>query len=311
MTPVRISLLVNLHPRDDLGNLKKCLLSARNFADEVIIINMLGSRDLPSLPANLNIKVYAHRPLNYVEPARNFAISKATGKWIFFLDPDEYITHTLKKEFLKITRRSDVDYVRIPRKNFIFGRWIRHSRWWPDYIIRFFKKGQLKWQKDIHSQPQVSDRGLTLMDAEQFAIRHRHYENISQYLERSLRYAKIQANELLRTGYHLKVSDLIRKPADEFLSRFFAAEGYKDGIHGLVLAILQAFSSALVYLFVWEKEGQKEKPLPKDTFVSAFQKALWDFRFWFFTYLKKEFSRNPLKKQLIRFRIFILRFSKL
>ena len=60
-----------------------------------------------------------------------------------------------------------------------------------------------------------------------------------------------------------------------------------------------------------EKEGQKEKPLPKDTFVTAFQKALWDFRFWFFTYLKKEFSRNPLKKQLIRFRLFILRFFKL
>ncbi len=43
----------------------------------------------------------------------------------------------------------------------------------------------------------------------------------------------------------------------EFLSRFFAGEGYKDGLHGLILSSLQGFSTLLVYLYIWEEQGFK------------------------------------------------------
>jgi len=79
------------------------------------------------------------------------------------------------------------------------------------------------------------------MFKERLAILHHHYQSISQYLERINRYSEVQAQELIKKNYQIRWQDLINKPKNEFLSRFFAGEGYKDGMHGLVLALLQSF----------------------------------------------------------------------
>ena len=243
--------------------------------------------------------------MKYVEPARNFALSKATGKWILLLDPDEYLNKTLKKELLSITKRSDVDYVKIPRKNIIFGRWIRHSNSWPDYLIRFFKKGAVTWKKEIHSQPTVKGNGLTLLDSEKLAIQHNNYTSVSQFITRAIRYSGIQADELNAQDYKLKTSDFILKPTQEFNSRFFFAEGYKDGLHGLIFALLQAFAIGLIYIRLWEKQGSADKALTKESFVSASQESTFEYDFWFSKFFKNEYSPNIFKKILIKIRLWL------
>jgi len=63
---------------------------------------------------------------------------------------------------MEVAEKDEADFVRIPRQNIIFSQWIQHSRWWPDYIIRFFKKGRVEWQNAIHSIPITSGRGINL-----------------------------------------------------------------------------------------------------------------------------------------------------
>jgi (heptosyl)LPS beta-1,4-glucosyltransferase len=303
-----ISAVINV--RNESENLRKCLKSIKNFAHEIIVIDMNSTDGSQKIAESFGAKVYPYRWLKYVEPARNYGLSKTTGKWVILLDPDEYLNKSLKKELLKITDRKDVDWVKIPRKNIIFNKWIRHSRCWPDYLIRFFKKGAVTWKKEIHSQPVTTGNGLTILDSEKLAIRHLNYSSISQYIIQAIRYSGIQADELKDSGYKLKLSDFILKPIQEFNSRFYFAEGFKDGVHGLVFSILQSFSIALIYIRLWEKQGLTDKILSKESYVSATQEGLFEFSYWFTRFFTKEYSHNIIKNISIKFRHFHIRITK-
>lgn len=303
-----ISAVINV--RNEAENLDKCLKSIRSIADELIVVDMNSSDNSVEIAKKYGAKIFPYRFLKVVEPARNFALSKATGKWILLLDPDEYLGKSLKKELIAITKRPDVDYVKIPRKNIIFGKWIKHSRCWPDYLIRFFKKGTVSWNKEIHSQPITKGSCLTLLDSEQLAIRHNNYPNISTFILRALRYSGIQAEELKSADYKVKTSDFILKPIQEFNSRFFAAEGYKDGLHGLIFCLLQSMAVALTYIRLWEKQGSVDKPLTKESFVSSSQEGMFEYSYWFTKYFHKEYSSNIVKNSIIRLRLLFDRLTK-
>lgn len=305
---VRISAVINV--RNEAENLEKCLKSISGFVDETIVVDMHSTDGSAEIAKKYNATVFPYKPMKYVEPARNFALGKASGKWILLLDPDEYLHKTLKKELLRITNRSDIDFVKMPRKNMIFGKWMRHGKCWPDYLIRFFKKGSVTWQKEIHSQPETRGNGLTLLDTEKLAIRHNNYPTVSQFVIRALRYSGIQADELKASGYKLRTSDFILKPIQEFNSRFFAADGYKDGIHGLIYSLLQAVAISLIYIRLWEKQGSSEKVLAKESFVSASQEGVFEYSYWFTKYFREEYTSNIFKIFFIRTRLFLDRITK-
>jgi len=303
-----ISVVVNV--RNEAENLDKCLSSIRSLAQEIIVVDMRSTDDSLAVAKKYQAKTFSFRPLKVVEPARNFALSKATGQWILLLDPDEYLSKTLKRELLRLTGRKDINFVKIPRKNIIFGKWLRHSNCWPDYLIRFFRRGQVTWKKAIHSQPITSGTGLTLPDSDKLAIRHRNYPSVSQFVLRALRYSGVQADELKTAGYKVKMTDFLLKPVQEFNSRFFFAEGYKDGLHGLVFSLLQSFAIALVYIRLWEKYGFVDKNLSKESFVSASQEAVYEYSHWFNRFFTREYTRNFFKIFLIKIRHWFNRLTK-
>jgi len=273
----KISAIINTWNEEE--NIKRCLESVRRIASEIIVVDMHSKDRTAAIAKKLGAKVFFYKYLSYVEPARNFAISKTTGDWVLILDADEEITPFLAKRLEDLAQNSEeVTYFRLPRKNIIFGKWIKHSRWWPDYNIRFFKKGHVRWSEKIHSVPLTRGTGKDFEAKETNAIIHYHYQSISQYLERLNRYTKIQSRELINSGYRFSWPDIIKKPMGEFLSRFFVGESYKDGLHGLVLALLQAFSELVKYLKVWEKEKFIDQDI--NNYHEYFEDNINDYLHW-------------------------------
>lgn len=255
----KISVVVNT--RNEEKNLPRALSSVKDLADEIVVVDMQSTDKTQEIAKKAGAKVYEHPFVGYVEPARNFAVGKATGDWILVLDADEEVSDTLAKKLAGLTQDSEYSYFSLPRKNIIFGKWIKHSRWWPDYNIRFFKKGAVSWSEIIHSVPETRGKGLDLAAEEEFAIVHHHYSSVGQYLARMNTYTTEHAKLLIKDGYKFSWRDLVRKPVSEFLSRYFFARGYKDGVHGLALSLLQAFSELVLYLKVWEAEKfRSERP---------------------------------------------------
>ena len=276
-----ISAVINV-VREEVIYLPRLLNSIVGLVDEIVLIDMTeGDENISLLAEKYNLRVSEHRPVPFVELVRNYGISKTTGKWIIFLDPDEEVSTTLANKLAKIAQEGSVDYVRIPRKNIIFGKWMKHSRWWPDYNIRFFRKGSVVWEEKIHKVPTATGTALELKDKEELALVHYHYESVSQFITRMDRYTDVQAKEIAANKkYKFIWKDLVRKPLAEFLSRYFAGEGYKDGLHGLSLAGLQAFSEAVVYLKVWEMEKFLEQAISPDEIAQTSGSISWESQWW-------------------------------
>ena len=285
----QISVVINTYNEE--RNIRRAMESVA-WADEIVVCDMHSSDKTVKIAKELGAKVILHKKTGYVEPARNFAISKTSFNWVLVLDADESIPEALARKIKElIAKPNPIDYVEIPRKNIIFGKWMKASMWWPDYQVRLFKKGSVLWNEKIHGKPQTKGIGLKLQPEEQLAIVHQNYQGVSQFIERMNRYSDIQASQLQEEGYKFSWKDLLQKPLNEFLSRFFASNGYQDGLHGLALSLLQAFSFLVVYLKVWEKIKFKEQEINLSEFKAEAQINGKAIEYWF-----KNVDRNFFKK---------------
>ena len=295
------SITVVINTLNEEENLPRAIASVKDLASEIVVCDMKSDDKTCEIAKKLGAKVYQHEKTGYVEPARNFAISKAEGEWILVLDADEEISSDLSKKLERISDSvNSSDYYRLPRKNIIFGKWIKHSRWWPDYNIRFFKKGAVLWSEIIHSVPETKGVGADLGPDEENAITHYHYQTIEQYIDRLNRYTGQYARGLLKGGYKFQWHDILKKPMNEFLSRYFQGEGYKDGLHGLALASLQAFSELVVYLKIWQNENFKEQQINIEKSVYEMKQSESDLHFWQSDALLKEIGglKYRIKRKL-------------
>jgi len=307
-----ISVVVNT--LNEEKNIARCLNSVKAIADEIVVVDMHSEDKTTQIAKQYGAKIYFHKKTGYVEPARNFAISKATGKWILIIDADEKLTSPLAKKLRKIAgEESKYECVLIARKNIIFGKWMKNSRWWPDYLPRFFIKGKIKWPNQIHQQPDLSGKMIyTLVDNEKMSIIHYNYDNLSQFLTRGQRYADVSAQELVNEkGYFLSSKDLLIKPLEEFISRFFVGEAYKDGVHGLALSLLQAWVTLLTYLKVWEMQGYEKKSLDRTRIKQMLKDAIYQLSFWRDDFVKKESESSVISffsSLLLKIRTWLIKF---
>lgn len=233
-------------------HLFESILSIQNIVKEIVMIDIgLDQSVIAKLRQNKKIKIVeVKQDVPYVELIREEAKKYASEDYLLYIDPDEIVPQALAK--ILTSRYDSYDYIKIPRKNIIFDKWIEHSRWWPDYQIRLFKKNAVVWPKKIHAQPTVTGKGFTIDPNEECALIHYNYENIDEFIHKMTRYAKAEANELSS----FPLSEALKKALSEFTSRYFAEEGYKDGIHGFVLAFLQMFYYFIVYIYHWEIKGK-------------------------------------------------------
>ncbi len=253
---MKLSAVVNT--QNEARNIVRCLKSVASYVDEIVVVDMQSQDETVGLARKFTDKIYSHPNTGYVEPARNFAINKAKGDWILLIDADEVLTGTLGLKLRRLAEHAQYSFYRIPRKNLIFKKWITHTGWWPDYQIRFFQKDKVTWNDEIHSIPLTEGKGMDLLPEEKNAFIHYHYESISQYLDRLNRYTSQEVKQKIKDNEKFYWKNLISKPAGEFITRFFAHQGYKDGIHGLVLSLLQGISFFITEIKFWEQTGFSE-----------------------------------------------------
>ncbi len=289
----KISVVINTYNEEK--NIRSALESVK-WADEIVVCDMHSTDNTVEIAKKYKAKVVYHKLTHFVEPARNFAIKQASNSWVLVLDADEVISDNLRNELVKIiSKENSYSYFELPRKNIIFGKWMKASMWWPDYNIRFFKNGHVTWNEEIHSNPSTIGMGTKLEEEEKFAIVHNNYTSVTQFVDRLNRYSTIQAQELFNKKTKFSYSDLLTKPLEEFLSRYFSKRGFEDGLHGLGLSLLQSFSFVVVYLKLWELQGFKDIEVDIKEVEKISKKAGRDIKYWFnFSKL----SKNPVKRIL-------------
>jgi len=271
-------------------NFLPACLESISWVDEMVIVGDEPTEEVLNISKQAEAKIYRRKLDNFCNQ-RNFALTKVKTPWVLLIDPDEQMTPELAGEMQEAVKNGGFDAYRFPRKNIIFGKWIEHTGWYPDWQTHLFKTAKGKYVGKIHEQVEING---TVGDLKSVLL-HNNYQSVSQYLEKNFKYTSLEAERQLDSGYQFAWRDLIQKPSSEFLRRFFVEEGYKDGIHGLTLSLLQSFMELLVYIKIWENRGFPAEETPE--VFDQFDKSMKDVDYW--VALK---TKNPLRKILHKLR---------
>ena len=227
---------------------------------------------------------------------KNYGFSKANCAWILSLDADERVTEELGNEIQSLQEDSFSGYY-IPRKNIIFGKWIENTGWYPDYQLRLFKRGKGRFEeKHVHEMLKIDGNTSTLKNP----LLHFNYDNIDQFLTKMVRTSTVsEAENLIEKGYTYNPLDIVKMPLSEFVKRYFAEKGYKDGMHGLVLSLLMAFYHFVVFLRIWEKNKYPDQTDTQEIIGSAGKLLNHEFGYWI-SHIKIAGEKNIFKKNLLK-----------
>lgn len=277
-------------------NIGECLKSIQAIADEIIVVDNSSSDKTVDIAKKHGAKIYTQQnDPSRIDIQKNFGFEKATGEWILSLDADERIPSGLADEIKSEIENSKPETMGywVPRKNIIFGKWIQHTGWYPDYQLRVFRRGQGKFDAEKVHEPLIVD-GVTLKLSS--PIHHENYRSINQFLLRMVVYTDSEAKALVAKKYKPVPIDVLRMPLQEFLRRFFTQEGYKDGFHGLILSLLMAFYHLVIFLKVWEAHKFAEQDVNAlELFKKESKKMRNELLFWIINAEKQE-THNPIKK---------------
>lgn len=224
-------------------NIQDCLATLA-WADEILVLDGGSTDRTVALAQEFGARVQT-RPFDNFARQKNAALDLASGEWRFLIDADERVPQELAQEIRGAVGRSDVVGYWVPRQNFIFAKWIRHSGWYPDYQMRLTRKGHARYdeRRQVHE--------MVLLDGPADYLKtpliHFNYDSIGQFVEKQRRYTEMAAQDLWREGVRAKPWSPFLQPWREFWRRFVTWHGYKDGGHGLLLSVLMAYYEGVKY----------------------------------------------------------------
>lgn len=235
-------------------NIRDCLESVE-WTDEILVVDSFSTDRTVELA-----KPYAHRILQreYINSAtqKNWAIPQAQHDWVLIVDADERVTESLRQEIQELLSRPgepDCDGYRIRRENYAWGKRIRYCGWQGDWVVRLFdrRKGRYE-EKEVHADVVIHGKVGTL----QSPLIHYTYRDLKHYFSKFNRYTHWGALELKKQGRRARWYHLLLHPVFRFVRMYIFQRGFLDGLHGLVLCGLSAFSVFTKYAKLWEMNQQ-------------------------------------------------------
>ncbi len=160
---------------------------------------------------------------------------------------------TLAESIKSAIASPQFDSYELNRKSQFLGRWITHSGWYPDHIIRLFRRGCGCFTNDaVHERIEVTGATGRLTGH----ILHYTDPDIEHYLAKLNRYTTLSADILRGQGRRFRVSHVLLKPPATFIKMYLLKSGFRDGIPGLILALLSSFHVLCKYAKLWERQGR-------------------------------------------------------
>ena len=255
------NLSVVLATYNEEKNIKDCLSSVKNLADEIIVVDGSSEDKTREIAEKLGARVFKvkNQPMFHINKQK--AIDLANNDWILQLDADERVTPGLKKEILSTINQplSAINGYFIPRKNYFLTRFLTKSGQYPDYVIRLVRKGKTWFPcKSVHEQIKVKGKVGYLKND----LIHWAYLTLSSYIKRANRYTSLQAKDLLEKktslSFFSQLKYLIWLPVITFFNIFIRHKGFLDGLAGFLFALFSGLHYPIAYIKYWELKKVKK-----------------------------------------------------
>ncbi len=237
--------------KNEEANLGPCLGSV-SWADEILVVDSGSTDGTLAVAREFTDRVLEHEYVNSATQ-KNWAIPRAAHEWVMVIDADERATPELQDEIRTLlSEEPPLDGYRIPRRNFFFGKRIRHCGWDGDAPLRLFRRDLSRYEeKHVHADVVVEGGRVGRLCGE---LEHHTYRSFDQYLEKFGRYTTWSALDLKAQGRRATAWSLVVRPAFRFVRQYLFRQGFRDGLPGLILCGLAAFSVFMKYAKLWAIE---------------------------------------------------------
>jgi len=232
--------------KNEAANIGACLDSLA-FCDERIVVDCGSTDATVEIARRKGARVEFHEWRGY-GPQKNYALSLATGNWVLSVDADERVTPELAAAIKAATAKEGPDAWEFPRLSSFCGRQMRHSGWYPDYVLRLFRRGKALFD-DVIVHERVICKGMVKRLRQ--PLIHHPVLKLEDALSRMDRYSTASAQALVASGRKVSFLTGVGHGLASFLRTYVLRAGFLDGAEGFLLAVANAEGSYYRYTKAW------------------------------------------------------------
>lgn len=227
------------------------------WANEVLLYDSGSTDGTQAIAESLGAKVIVDLVWSGFGLQRQKAQACATGDWLLWVDSDEQVTPELKQSIQHALASAEAKTAfSCNRLSEFFGRFIRHSGWRPDRIVRLYARDHYSYNEaPVHEKVNCPTEQVQTLEGD---LLHYTSPTFSVYMSKSLRYANDWATERYAAGRRVSVAGIIVRTKIAFLKKYFLKCGFLDGRHGLLLAVQSSHYTFNKYFALWTLAQQNK-----------------------------------------------------
>ena len=240
------------------------VLASVAFADELIVVDSDSCDDTRAVAAAHGAQVVVHPYQNSLKLQKQIALQHTTGDWILWVDADEVLPPVLAAEIRAAIAAppspSRPNAYRIARRHVFAGRLLRHAG--EDAPLRLWRRGEGHWGGIENDEFYVVDPPLATLAT---PLEHYSTARLADRLRKMAFFAPAHAATLpLPPSPDYGPRDvwrrLLRPPLQRFYGVYWVERGRRDGIRGLLWALLSAVNELYIHALLWERAQQASPP---------------------------------------------------
>lgn len=240
-----MTLSVAIITKNEQTAIRRCLESVA-WADELIVLDAGSDDETARIAKECGARVHVTSDWPGFGPQKNRALDLATGEWVLSLDADEWVTPGLRAAIERAMAAPGGNIAfRMPRLSSYCGRFMRHSGWWPDHVMRLFRRGLARFSDDlVHERLIVNGAVGTLREP----LLHEAIRDLDEALVKMNAYSTASAMMQLERGRKASLASALWHGAWTFFRTYLLRAGFLDGREGFMLSVSNAEGAYYRYL---------------------------------------------------------------
>lgn len=246
------ALIITYNSEKTLGRCLQSLL----WIDEIVVVDADSTDRTPTICQDPNAPwhpkmKFMKRKWTGFRDQRNYSLSQASHDWVLVIDSDEECSQELATSLSRLLSTPSGpphSAYKVRRKEFFLGKEIKYGIWNPSYQDRFFQRKGVQYTNNIHEYPLFKDQPLKIHEA----LIHSPDFSPEKFLDKMNRYTTIEAQDRVAQGQRTHLGHLLGTGIAHFFKNYFYYGAYKDGIHGVIISLLEGISRTVRHIKIWQ-----------------------------------------------------------